>query len=260
MYLFKQLLYRLAISLRMFQEKGLRAGFVELGHALLRIFYQRGEYIVIINVLSDQIPLPDTKPGLVIRQVTTLEELASLRPITDSADMARFYRMFEHGSIAFIALHNEMPVGCCWISAEIDRRANRVQPPLRPGDACVHDLFVSPEYRSEGIGRTLIAHRLRFLREHGYKRAIGAVLKDNAPALKVNQKTGHIHIGEMSHTRILFWDSFNYNLPDAWKENGDVQAIVSTDENDPAARIPESQVSKRTGAEPMVKSRRTPAS
>lgn len=212
MNLLKQLSYRLAMSLKLLQKKGLWVGLAELAQVLLRVFYKRGEYIIIARLLSEQISMPEPRPGLVIRQVTTREELGSLRPIMDLADMARFYKMFDQGSIAFVALQNEMPIGCCWISTKIDRSVNRVQPPLGPGDACVHDLFVSPEYRNAGIGRTLIAHRLRFLREQGYQRAIVAVLKDNAPALTVNKKTGHIHIGEMSHTRILFWDHFKSHM------------------------------------------------
>jgi GNAT superfamily N-acetyltransferase len=215
MRLLRQLLYRLIASLRVFQEKGLRAGFLELGQTVRRIFYQRSEHIVIANVLSDQVFLLDPKPGLVIRQMTTREEIAKLSQIANVADMARFYRMFDGGSIAFIASQNDHPVGYCWISKEVDRGVNPVQPPLRPGDACVHDLFVSPAHRGQGIGQALVSHRLRFLREHGYKRAIAAVLKDNIPALKVDERTGYTHIGEMSHVRILFWNSFHHNVPEA---------------------------------------------
>lgn len=215
MRLSRPLLYRLISTLRAFQKKGLWAGSAELGRTVLRIFYQRGEYIIIAHTLSGQIPPPAPKPGLVVRQVNTRDEIANLSSIAEPVDMARFYKMFDHGSIAFIAFQNGQSVGCCWISQEVDRRVNRVQFPLGPGDACVHDLFVSPAHRGQGLGKSLILHRLRFLREHGYRRALGVVLKDNVPALKINKKAEYEHIGEMSHTRILFWDSFYYNMFDA---------------------------------------------
>jgi len=211
----RQLLYRLIISLRTFRKKGLRAGFAELGRTISRIFYQRAEFIVIARALLEQIPPAASKQGLVIRRATTREEIASLSPIADMIDMARFHKMFDHGSFAFIAFQNDQPVGYCWVSEEVDRNVTRVQPPLHPGDACVHDLFVSPAHRGRRIGRALVSHRLRFLREHGYKRALAVVRRDNVPALKVDKKTGYTNIGEMSHTRILFWDSFRYNIPDA---------------------------------------------
>jgi hypothetical protein len=56
---------------------------------------------------------------------------------------------------------------------------------------------------------------LEFLREHGYRRAIVVVLKGNTPALKVDNKTGYLQVGSMSHTRILFCDRVDYVLFDA---------------------------------------------
>ncbi len=210
MHLAKQLLYQLLASLRTFQEQGLRAGLVALGQTILRIFYQQSEYIVIANVLSGRVIQLNPEPDLVIRQIPDREEIAKLSQIANQADVARFYEMFDRGSIAFGAFQNDQIVGCCWASQKT-QSVNRVQPPLRPGDACVHDLFVSPEHRGQKIGRTLISHRLHFLRERGYKRAVGAILKGNAPAFKINEITGHTHISEMSHTRILFWDFFHHD-------------------------------------------------
>lgn len=212
MHLLRQLVYRLTVALKVFQKQGLRAGLAELGHTALRILYQRAEYTVMANVLPDQVPLPHPRPGLVIRQATTREEIASLSSIADLADMARFYKMFKNGNIAFIAFQNDQPVGYGWISKDINRSVNRVvPPPLCPGDAYLHDLFVSPPYRGQKIGRGLVSHRLRFLREHGYKRAIIVVLKDNMPALKIHEKMRYKRVGEMSHSRFLFWDRFTYN-------------------------------------------------
>jgi GNAT superfamily N-acetyltransferase len=215
MHLLRQLLLRLNATLTAFRDKGLRAGFAELGQTLLRIFYQKAEYVIVAHPLSEELTPMFTKSDTVIRQVKTRDEITGLSSIADPADMARFYKMFDNGSIAFIAWQNGQVAGYCWISDEIDRSVNRVQPPLSTGDACVHDWFVAPAYRSQGLGKTLVAHRLRFLRERGYRRALAVVLKDNAPALKVDKKTGYAEIGEMSHTRILFWDSFQYNVPEA---------------------------------------------
>jgi len=216
MHLLKQLFYYLIDSVRTFQEEGVRAGLERLGQTIARVFYQRAEYIIVANVLSGQAPLPNPGVGLTIRQVTTSEEIAKLSSIPDLANnMERFYRMFDNGSIGFIAFQNDQAVGCAWISQKIDPSMIRVQVPLRPGDACVHNLFVSPTHRGQGIGQALVSHRLQFLREHGYKRAIAAVLKDNIPALKVDKKTGYTPIGEMTHTRILSWDLYKYDIPGA---------------------------------------------
>jgi GNAT superfamily N-acetyltransferase len=217
MYFIKQLFYHLANDWTIFKEQGARAGLAQLGRVIWRVFYQHDEYVVLTNLLSgpNQISPPKSRPDLVIRQVTTPEELDALQPIADVADIARFHHMFKRGSIMFIAFQHEIPVGYCWISAEIDRTANRIQPPLHPGEACVHDLFVAPAYRNQGIGQALISHRLQFLQKHGYQRAIVAVLKGNTPALKADERAGYIYVGQMWHTRILFWDSLTYQLCDS---------------------------------------------
>jgi GNAT superfamily N-acetyltransferase len=214
MHLLRQLLCRLTIAIRMFQKEGWRAGLTALGRTVSRVLYQRAEYIVMANDLSGQVLLADPKPGLVIRQATTREEIASLSSMTDLADLERFYRMFDRGSVAFIAFQNDQAVGYGWISQVMHRSVHRVPPPLRPGDACLHDLFVSPAHRGQGIGHALISYRLRFLHDHGYKRAITVVRKDNTPSLKANKKTGYTRIGEMSHARFLFWDRLTYNVPE----------------------------------------------
>jgi GNAT superfamily N-acetyltransferase len=215
MYRFRQLSCRLADSLRAFRERGLWAGLAELGRTLSRIVYQHAEYVVLANELSQPVLSPSPKPGLVIRQMTHREGLAVLGPITSQADLARFYELFDNRSVVFVAYRDNDLVGYCWISQEADGSVNRLQPPLRKGDAYVHDLFVSLTHRNQGIGKALVSHRLEFLREHGYRRAIAVVLKENTPALKVDNKTGYSQIGSMSHTRILFCDRVDYVLFDA---------------------------------------------
>lgn len=213
MNLLRQLLFRLIAIARAFREKGLRAGLGELEQVISRIFYQRGEYFVFENEVPNKIIPLVSKPGLVIRQITNYEELKSLSSIADLADMKRFYKMFKGGSVVFVALMSDQPIGYSWISGKIDPSENRVQAPLRPGDACIHDLFISPEYRSQGIGRMFYAYRLQYLHEHGYRRLIAVVLKENISSLKVVAHTGYKRIGELSHTRILFWDWVKYSIP-----------------------------------------------
>ena len=214
-YLLEQLFYRTIQTFNTFREKGLRAGFTELGQTGARIFYQRASYVILANMLSECETTAELPPGLVIRQIASLEDIACLRSIADSADIARFHKLFNTGSIGFVAFENDQAVGCCWTSQEVNQNVNRVQAALhlRPGDAYGHDLFTSPMHRRRGIGKALATHRLQFLHERGYNRAVGGVSKDNAPALKLNKAIGYKPIGEVNHTRILFWDRFTCNVP-----------------------------------------------
>jgi ribosomal protein S18 acetylase RimI-like enzyme len=216
-YLIKQLSYRMIDSFRTIKEEGIRSGIAEFGRTIARIFYGRAEYLVLANSLSDRLDGADPQPEFTICQVTTLEEIEGLGPIADSADMARFHELFESGSMVFIASQNAEVVGYCWVSSGAGQDVNRIAAALQleDGDAYVHDLFTSMAHRSKGVGRSLVSHRLRYLREHGYKRAVGAVFANNVPALKVNKKTGYESIGVLHHYRVLFWNHFKYVVVDS---------------------------------------------
>jgi len=100
---------------------------------------------------------------------------------------------------------------------------------LLPGDACLYDLFVAPAYRGQRLASRLVAHRLQFLREHGYKRSVISCAKDDLPPLVVAERIGYIKIGESCHTRFLFWDRFKYKPFEA-EERYRVQATIPADE------------------------------
>lgn len=212
MRMLKLLPYRLAVPLRRFREEGLVAGVLSLGQLVTRICYTHSEYVIAANMLSDKINWPAVRSGLTIHQIRAREEIADLSAIAESVDMARFYKMFKHGSICFCGFRNGEIVGYWWVSQEVERRVNPIQPPLGPGDACIHDGFISAKHRGEGIAESLAYHCLRFLSERGYKRAIEATEKTNSVMQRVEKKTGFIIIGEMLHTRILFWESLRYKI------------------------------------------------
>ena len=216
LYLLKQLSCRVSDSLQRFRDEGIQAGLAQLGCTGARILHQQADYVVVANTLAEFTITPEQRSGLVIRQAATSEEIARLSPIADSADIARFYKLIENGSTAFAAYQNDQPVGYCWASEEIDKSVNRIQAALRlrPGDAYTHDLLVSPAYRGRGLGESLLSHCLDYLRECGYRRAVAAIQTDNIPSLKLNRKIGYEVIGRLQHTRILFWDHFECNVPE----------------------------------------------
>ena len=221
-YLIQRLFQHLARIFKIFKEEGGRAGLARLGRVIKQVFYVQSGYIILAYTLSDQVPLPTPKPGLVVRQVTTSEEIARLGVVVKRSSRRPGYinwlrKIFNNGSIGFIAWQNDQPVGWCWTSpkAKPNITVTHVQVPLRPGDIYVHTLVVSPTHRRQGIGQALLSYHLRFVREHGYKRVITVVRKDNISSLSLFKKIGYIHIGEMTHARILFWDSYKYNMLDA---------------------------------------------
>ena len=209
-YLLRHLQYKLLDSIAVFQDKGMLAGLASLRKLIVELIYRHSDYIVIVKTLSDQGFHFRQNADLTIQRIKTREQVDELRRFVDRSDMARFHIMMDQGSDCFAGYQDNKAIGCAWASRTNDIRVNRVQPHLFPGDVCVHDLFVAPEYRGLGIGRTLASYRLHYLRDQGYKRAVGIILENNIPALIINEKMGYIQIGKMSHARFLFWDRFRY--------------------------------------------------
>jgi GNAT superfamily N-acetyltransferase len=214
MRLLKSLLYLLLDTFVVFKKKGVQAGLANLGKVLRRIFYTRLELVLLAKSLSiGESPL-EPLPGLIIRQVKEKEELAVMDDWVGPKKAARFRRVFDDGSVAFLAWQDGQLAGWGWIAYEIDPEVNRVHIPLPPGDATLYDLFVLPAYRGQGIAQRLVACRLQLLRAQGYKRAVISCSKGDIPALKLAQKAGYTRIGESCHTRFLFWDRLEFNLYD----------------------------------------------
>ena len=119
-------------------------------------------------------------------------------------------RVFDEGGAGFIALYTDLPIGFGWISFKVNPELIRIPVPLQLGDAYLHALFIATDKRNLGCGRELVMRRLHYIKEKGYKRVIITVLKSNAPSLRVQEILGYDYIGEIVHTRILFWDFYRY--------------------------------------------------
>ncbi|MBB3018083.1 GNAT superfamily N-acetyltransferase [Microvirga lupini] len=66
----------------------------------------------------------------------------------------------------------------------------------------LEDLFVSPEFRSKGIGRALLRHLARRCRAEGLARLEWWVLDWNEPALRVYRSIGAIPMDEWTVQRV----------------------------------------------------------
>lgn len=210
MRLLNSLFYQLVDVFQTFRVKGWRAGITRLAKTGQRVIYNQDEFIVLAKALFPADPSPELLPGLSVRRLTTQAEVNLLKPLAGATDMARFQRMFDLDAVVFAAFLEGQVIGWGWLTDKIDPQTNRVQAPLHPGDACLYDLFVAPDFRERGIAQRLVASRLQYLRDHGYQRSVITCSKDNPAALKVAQRAGYVPIGESRHTRLLVWDRYEY--------------------------------------------------
>ena len=168
--------------------------------------------LIIAYELSSKIRIPGLRSDLKINPIVSHEQIASLNKVVGLSNYKPYktinwlHRVFNSGSMGFIAIQNDIPVGCCWASEKTPSSLfPGVRVPLKQGDICVHTLFVSQLNRRQKVGKALAIYRLRFLQNRGYIRAVATVEKDNLAALKTDKKIGYVTIGEISGFRLLFW-------------------------------------------------------
>jgi hypothetical protein len=204
-------------DLKMMKDKIVWPDVQKLGQTINLLFYKKVDMFIIAYDLSSKIRFPGLRNDLKINSIVSHKQIASLNKVVGLSNYKHWktinwlYRVFNSGSIGFIAIQNDIPVGCCWASANMPSSLFPfVRLPLEQGDICVHTLFVSQLNRRQRIGEALASYRLLFLQKQHYKRAIATVDKDNLAALKADKKIGYATIGEISGFRILYWSRLTY--------------------------------------------------
>lgn len=92
--------------------------------------------------------------------------------------------MIQHGNVdAYLALHDDDAIGLATTIAKFSTFA--AAPTLN-----VHDIYVHPDHRGQGTGRTLLAHIEERAREQGYARLNLEVLTRN-PARRLYERAGY---------------------------------------------------------------------
>ena len=94
-----------------------------------------------------------------------------------------------------LAFHGDVPAGfALWFRSYSTFLA-------RPG-IYLEDLFVFPEFRGHGLGRTLLAHLARTAGERGYGRVEWAVLDWNVDAIRFYESLGAVPMSDWTTYRV----------------------------------------------------------
>lgn len=213
--LVKHLYSNLTETFKIAKEKSVWSGVLRFGQLFKLMLIKKVDMFIIAYDLSSKIRTPDIEDDLSIYPITTFEHMVSLNEVVGLSEykpdcINLLHKIFSNGGYGFIAFQNYIPIGCCWASETTPSSLFPVQVPSKPGDICVHTLFVSRLTRGKKYGKALASYRLWFLQKKDYKRAIAIVNKNNLAALKVNMKIGYVTIGEVSGLRLLFWSRLRY--------------------------------------------------
>jgi len=184
---------------------------VRLGR-VLRVFtypfYRAGQFIVVRRPLS----LPNERPvwpeSVTVRRVEPAD-LPGLRQISNSADGPRLEAFTRRGSLGILAERGGEMLGYMWASFAIFPQLHRVAINLDPQEAFIHDIWVVPAARREGLASAMLWEMINTLQGRALQYVVSHVVADNQKALAFHARHGYKPMASLSHRRILRWDFYH---------------------------------------------------
>jgi hypothetical protein len=187
-------------AMRVLRDEGLRNFWFKL---IGELGYRR--MLVVAYRLEE--PIPEFVPRLAVRNdllgKSEVDAYLAFRPESDRAELIN---RLDSGQLCFVAWHEGQIVSACWTAAQ----ATRIpfldcDCELADGDAYLYDKFTSEAYRGQRLAHAVRMHQLRYLRNAGYRRAIGAVVPENRRAMLENRRGGFRPLGLIGRIKIGPW-------------------------------------------------------
>ena len=143
------------------------------------------------------VPATEDQTGLILTFIRKLAEYEKLAHQVEATEQSIREGLFGPRRVAetVIAYWNEHPAGFAVFFHNFSTFLGR------PG-IYLEDLFVDPEYRGRGIGKSLLVHLARLARERGCGRLDWAVLDWNEPSIAFYKSLGAHQMTEWSIMRV----------------------------------------------------------
>jgi ribosomal protein S18 acetylase RimI-like enzyme len=191
-------------------QEGWRRGLQRVVKEVLPLPFRRIEYVITARLLTEPIAIPQPRLPVTIR-LATPADLDKFNGVATFSELKAYAKRFARGHICFVALYQDKLVGYNWAAAEVDPELEGAPVRLQPGDAYVGYAFTAPAYRGQRIAPAMSAHRLRYLQEKGYRRAIAIVDVKNKAAQTIHRRVGYQEVDRATFQRILWWRTFRYH-------------------------------------------------
>jgi len=115
-----------------------------------------------------------------------------------------YERRMDRGDVLFIARMGAVPAGFQWVAFNRwDSHWIEHSFPL-DGDVWLHDAFVDPSYRRQGIYTAMLRHVLRWAQGKGHAHAYCLVMQRNRPSVVAHERNGWLPFEQISYWQLLF--------------------------------------------------------
>ncbi len=172
-------------------------------------FYRAGRFIVFKRPLSGPADHPTGGPpaSVTVRPVEAAD-VPRLRQIASSADGVRLEAFARRGSLGVLAERDGAALGYMWASFAIFPELHRVAIDLNQREAFIHDIWVVPAARRQGLASAMLAYLFDRLKKRDIQTVVNHVVVDNRQALEFHHRRGYQPVFNLTHRRILRWDFY----------------------------------------------------
>jgi hypothetical protein len=152
-------------------------------------------------------PIPEFTPRLPVRndllKESDIDAYLAFRPESERLEIMN--RLIS-GQLCFVAWDAARIVSACWTAVRPIRiEYLDCETELGDGDAYLYDKFTCPTFRGHRIANAVRVYQLRYLREAGYRRAIGALVPENKTSMRENARGGFRPVGVIGRFKIGPW-------------------------------------------------------
>jgi GNAT superfamily N-acetyltransferase len=152
-------------------------------------------------------PIADFTPALEVDvAMLAADEIDAYLAFRPEAARPEIAARLRAGEWCFVAWHDRRIVAAAWIAARpvwVPFLGCDIE--TAPGEAQIYDKFTLPAFRGRGIANAVRTRHLRYLRDAGFRRAIGAVLPENASSLRDDARGGFRVYGTVARVKLGPW-------------------------------------------------------
>jgi len=172
----------------------------------------RGAFYRSVVILARDLsqPVPDVTSAVPVEmrllQAADAPALVRHRADLDPARIAARLDRVGHGHDCVTAWLDDVIVSSVWLAFET-ARVPEIDRPLRlgPGEVFLYDSYTSESQRGHGIATIRAVWTARYLRDAGYRYAIGHTAPENRPAHGPPERAGYRPLGIAGYVRVGPW-------------------------------------------------------